>query len=205
MQRGREVLSQPSIHLPTLLSVEQDFYSLYYTFQPDLSTLRARWRNVDKTIDSEDLTPIQRRTLHCIQGRVLGLALMVAITINRSLTALDPAELALKYEAEQMAEEILELAHVLQIYRPLGALSILLPLGAAWVGADPGTNAEGDRNGVADNEFRTEGLVDTESVAGSTRARVEAALLDYTKDVYGEEAKLTTEYLQWFQRQFSLR
>ena len=189
MQRAREASSQQDLN--SLLEVTSELRTLYQAYQPTLGRLRMRCSWVEDAEGSEDplkavlmrqagpgnpLTPKMRRMVHCHYSKMLAFGAAVAICINSVLAALEGGNAQLREESAQLSLEILGLADTVSVYRPLGAASMVLCLTAAWVGT---------------GDF-------------CVRRRIEAALTDYGRDIFGKEAETLTECLGWWQRQLTL-
>ena len=75
-----------------------------------------------------------------------------------------------------MSRKIFELPSVVAAHRPLGALSMTLSLGAAWVG-------------TTDKRVRED---------------IEGTIADFQRDLHGSKAAFAEEDWTWCRKQFSL-
>ena len=178
MQRGRIALKQsPLINRDAILEIQSEINILYQRFQPILHELRARWLKFE-TSDMFEVhyTAQQKRFVHCHYARMLAFGAAVALVINCVLASLGEGNSVLQSENERLVEEILELGHVLKAYRPLGAMSTTIWLGAAWVATqDP-----------------------------ALRAKIEEMVVYYQKDLEEKGNVVPGENLDWYRRQFTL-
>ena len=117
---------------------------------------------------------------------MLAFALAIGLTINYSLITLIPTDLYLKQEIVQMVEEILELADIIIVYRPLASLSTTVSLSAALAGI----NAVGSVLSV--------------SHAADLTSKIERRLEDDMAQIYGETVKITDEDRKRYRRPFVL-
>ena len=190
MQRVREFVSRqssPASLSRTALLLEQEFRSLYNSYQPILSKFRTRWNTIDETLISDTLTPLQKRFAHCQHSRMLAFALAISLVIDCSLVTLNITNTAIAQEIVQIVEEILELADVVKAYRPLANISTMLGLVAA-LGAISVTRD------VMSAEY-----------AARLTAEIEARLEDDMTNLYGERVELTDEDRDKCRAQFALR
>ena len=184
MQRGRAALKlPPHSRTPEVWKLQREIRALHQTYQPVLETLRDRWKGVGSSVLRNDaFNAVQKRTLHCHFARVLGLGLAVGIAINCALLRLSISisqqGSSLRDEIKGMVLEIVELELTLKEYRPLGALSMTMALGAAWVG-------------TKDLELKK---------------RIEALGLEYQRDIDGREITVEDMNKEWdcHRKQFSL-
>ena len=189
MQKGRDLLSlqiSTILRASMLSSLSQELRSLYLSFQPVLSKFRTRWYTIDETLSSEALTPFQKRCIHCNHSRMLAFALAIGLAINYSLVTLIPTDLYLKHEIVQLVEEILDLADIIVVYRPLASLSTTVSLSAALAGI----NAVGSVLSV--------------SHAAELTSKIEGRLEDDMAQIYGETVKITDEDRKKYRRPFVL-
>lgn len=174
MRRGRVALKQSNSTYSrndAVYEVQRDVSALYETYQPVLEKLRKRWRDIDTNVMcNASFTTVQKRTLHCHCSRVLALGLAIGIVINRLWSAVGNGYPSLQLETRRMAEEILELDEVVRMYRPLGAMTMLLSLGAAWMSTS----------------------------YTKIKDRIEAMAVDYIRDIDGSGAIVKQEDLDWF-------
>ena len=166
MQRGREALK--SSCPATVLELNHEVRTLYESFQGPLADLRSRFNAFDKeavTLPSIDL----RNVLHSHYARSYGLGLTIGIIINCLLISLKGGgdHLILRQEACRMSDEILQLANIVQRYRPLGALYMTICLCAAYVGV----------------------------VEKDARARIRVVLADYRRDIFGPRSEFSSTHL----------
>lgn len=179
MQRGRQALKHATPFAGEVQEIQREVAALHQTYQPILEELRARYRNLGTKVMSNDTFTVgQKRQIHCHCARMLGFGLAVGIGFNCVLSALSPENTTsdLRQDNESIVAEILELEGALAPYRPLGALMVLLTLGAAYVGTvDPGI-----------------------------KAKIVALAEDYQSDIDGSGCGLDGEGLEWYQKQFTL-
>ena len=184
LQRGRVALKPPlqDRNPATIAEIRCEMYAIYQIYGPSLSAIRHRWRSIDSnTLNNPTLSQSQKRICHCNFSRIFGFALTVSIAINSALVALDDLsekETPFEIENARMADEILDLAPVVGLYRPLAASVMTLCLGAAWVGArDP-----------------------------ETRKQIEDTAIDFQKDFYGVGGPGASQgSFEWCAKQFSLQ
>ena len=178
MQRGREALKRPDVSRFALLEVRSELRSLYQAYQPILKTIRERLRAIDAGVAAgSSLTSGVRRMIHCHHSRMLAFGLTIGVALACVLGAIEKDSDQLREESAHMSREILELAEVVTVYRPLGALLMTVSLVAAWVGTS-----------------------DT-----VLRARIKASLVDYLRDIRGPTAALATADLEGCLKHFTLR
>lgn len=178
MRRGRDALKRPESSRSALLGVISELRSLHQAYQPILKTLREQQRSIDTSVVAGNpSTAGLRRMLHCHHSRMLAFGLAVGIVLDCVLGNLKIDDYGLRQDSAQMSHEIFELAGIVAAYRPLGALSMTLCLSAAWCG-------------VADTE---------------TKARIEALIVDYLRDIHGPKAAFATADLEGYLKHFALR
>lgn len=177
MQRGQDALENPCALRSALLQVTLEARSLHEEYQSVLTELRDRLcgpcgNMFSLSQDTFNLAPI----LVAHFSRMYGLGLMVGITINSVLIALDPESIHLRQDSSQMAEEILKLAEFSHQYRPLAAMYMLVCLPVAWVGA----------------------------IRPKTKADIRAMLLDYQRDLKRSKVTISNAELNWLVQRFNL-
>lgn len=179
MQRGRLALKHATPFAGEVREIQREVAALHQSFLPILEDFRERYRNLDTKVMSKDtFTTGLKRQIHCHCARMLGFGLAIGIAFNCVLSTLSPDNTMglLRQDNERMVGEILDLEGALAAYRPLGALMVLLSLGAAYVGTtDP-----------------------------QTRAKIVALGSDYQRDIDGSGCGLEGEGLEWYQKQFTL-
>ena len=188
MWKGRKSLSPdttPKTRSSIISSLQQDLRSLHHSFQPILSKLRTRWYSVDEMMGSGSLTSFQKRFIHCGHLRLLAFALAIGLVIDNSLVTLTPTDMVMKQEIVQLVDEIVDLADVVVIYRPLGHLSTAVSLGTALTGI----NAVGSLISVAR--------------AAELTTKIETRLEDDLANLYGETVKITDEDREKYRRPFT--
>lgn len=139
IRRGRDVLRN-GFHDPTLLT-EVDIQ--YQRMKEVLTKMKLRMMSVEVPAADKDIDLTGQGFLYALYQRGYGLGIFVAIILNCIMTALDTHVDELNLEAAIWAEEVLDIAHQAQIYRPLGAGYVIISLLAAFAGAtDPRTRSQ---------------------------------------------------------------
>ncbi|KAL6718323.1 hypothetical protein ACLMJK_004412 [Lecanora helva] len=179
LQRGRLALKH-SFNGEPVERIRNELYDVYQTYAPVVASLRHRWRNIDtNTLNNPMLNTAQKRIMHCNHSRIFAFGLAIGLIINSALCTLSVPtnEIALiRDESTSMASEILELAPIVGMYRPLGAAAMTLCLGAAWVAA-------GDSR---------------------IREQIEAMAMDFQGDFHSEGTRITKADLCWYSMRFNL-
>ena len=179
MQRGRRALRSQPQPISTLLDLQKEGRALREAFEPNMKSLRERWKDTDSNVAVQyPKYAYLNAIIHAHFSRSYGMALAVGIILNCILAALEKNTDGLREESSHLSEEILHLAEVVDQYRPLGTLYMLFSLVAAWVGAtDP---------------IRKE--------------MVRICLNGYQRDIQGELAKTTSSTdLESLERRFYLK
>ncbi|KAG8530539.1 uncharacterized protein KY384_005042 [Bacidia gigantensis] len=120
--------------------IQSDILCLLVEYQIILGKLRDRWERTKQNIVPAGFDSYEaRRLLHCHHARMLAFGLSVGILVNCLRKNLNRAsQVSISQESSQMSEEIVELAQMLVVYRPLGSIVFGFFLGIAWIGAsDP--------------------------------------------------------------------
>ncbi|CAO1603077.1 hypothetical protein XANCAGTX0491_006670 [Xanthoria calcicola] len=119
----------PSLNL---LSLELEVRALLEDIRPIITKSRDR-------LDSFDATAVPAVLSNHLQAhypRSLAMALGVGIILNCMLSGLEGASsTAVCEESVLWSEEIVQLAEICNIYRPLGSMAMLIALRMAWCGA----------------------------------------------------------------------
>lgn len=131
IRRGRNVLRK-GFYDPTLLT-EVDMQ--YRRMKEVLARMKLRMLSVEVPAADREIDLTGQAFLYALYQRGYGLGIFVAIIMNCILTALDISVDELNNQAAIWAEEVLDIAHQAQIYRPLGAGYVILSLLAAFAGA----------------------------------------------------------------------
>lgn len=148
MRRGRQALKTPTFSFSDLADIQRGMHTLRESFAPHLKGLRERWQETDSSIAM--LYPEFMRSkairgiMHAHFSRSYGMALACEIILNCMLAAIqgNDAPAALSEESSSLSDEVLHLAGIVNQYRPLGTLYMVVGLLAAWVGAvDPARKA----------------------------------------------------------------
>ena len=177
MQRGRYALRSPSQPTCTLLHIQMEVRHFRDSFGPKLESLRKRWIDSDSSVSMQFVSPHLKAILHAHYSRSYGMALAIEILINCILAALEGSTGDLNDESSQLSDEVLNLAKVVDRYRPLGTLYMIISLVAAWVGTPDPTKKE----------------------------IVRARLIIYQRDVQGPSATMSSEHLEFIKRRFYLK
>ena len=180
MDRGRYALKSYLPNSLKFLGVREEVRSLRDSFAPNLEGLRDRWINTNSSIASQypEFTA-HKEIIHAHYSRSYGLAVAIGIILNCVAAALegDTPELELSNQSSQLSDEIVNLADVVNQYRPLGAVYMVLCLAVAWVGAkDP-----------------------------AKKATIEPMLLLYMRDIQGPSATTLSMGLDFLERKFTLK
>ena len=136
MRRAKATLENSNRCQADLISLQGEARWVRNSLEPQLSSLHQRLHTIGEIAVSgnSELNPwLGLRSCHYIRSYSLGLA--VAIFINEIQVALSADPSGILKESHQFATEIVSLAKLASQYRPLGAYSMGLCLGAAELGA----------------------------------------------------------------------
>lgn len=178
MHRGRDALNDTQGRQLALLELREEMLSLRDDSRAIIEGLRDRSCAIDAKIASGDWIPTGLAAIapaHCSSGYGLGLA--AGVLINCVLGSLGTNDIDLREESGQMAAEIVRLAGILTKYQPLASASMVICLGAAWVGV-------------------TDAFV---------RERTQELLADYVTTFSTHEVFLSTADLEYLVRRFTLQ
>jgi hypothetical protein len=105
---------------------------LYQTSKTMLTQLRTNWVGCQYPNSQNELSSV---IMYAYYQRVYGLGLLIATIINCVLRTFASAseEKELVSDSELWIKETFELAHVANMYRPLGSAYITISLGSAWL------------------------------------------------------------------------
>lgn len=119
----------PSLNL---LSLELEVRALLEDIRPIITKSRDRWDSFDATA----VPGVLSNHLQAHYPRSLAMALGAGIILNCMLSGLEGASsTAVCEESVLWSEEIVQLAEICRIYRPLGSLAMFIVLRMAWCGA----------------------------------------------------------------------
>ena len=178
MHRGRSALSSQSLLVSTLLDIQQEVRTLRDSFGPNLKSLRERWKDTDSSLAMQYAEIMHLKTIiHAHFSRSYGMALAVGIVLNCMLAALGGNIAELSEESSQLSDEVLNLAGIVDQYRPLGALYMIVCLIGAWVGATDPTK----------------------------KAVVRTCLIGYQRDIQGQSVAISLAELEFLERRFYLK
>ena len=178
MHRGRCALRSASQPVSTLQDLHREARTLRDSFEPSMKSLRERWKGTNSSLVKQYPGYAHLKDIiHAHFSRSYGMALAVGIMLNCVLAALEGDTGGLKEESSQLSDEILNLAEVVDQYRPLGTLYMIISLAAAWVGATDPIKKE--------------------------MARV--CLIGYQRDVQGPSATTSSTDLEFLERRFCLK
>ena len=135
MHRGRNALRSGSLLPEALLAIREEVRSLHDSFTPVLGSLRERWLHTDDSIAVQypDFKA-HKAIIHSHYSRSYGLALALGIIFNCMLSTLEVSNESFTTDSEELADEVITLGVVVDQYRPLGTVYMVLCLAAAWVG-----------------------------------------------------------------------
>ena len=177
MERGRRALRSPSLPSP-LSDIQKELRSLRDYFGPHLKSLRERWTDTDSSIATQYPDFLQQKgIIHAHFSRSYGMALAAGIIFNCILAAVGGSSAELSQETSQLSDEVVTLAGVVDQYRPLGTIYMILCLAAAWAGATDPTK----------------------------KAIVGTHLLSYQRDIKGPSATLDSAELAFIEARFYLK
>ena len=178
MDRGRHALRSLSLPDPVLVGIQEEVRDLRHSFGSNLESLRNRWIDTDSSIAMQYPGFMQQKPIiHAHFSRSYGMALALGIILNCMLAALDGNISEFDEESSQLSNEVLNLAEIVDQYRPLGTMYMILCLVAAWVG--------------------TKGW--------AQRAFLKMRLTSYIKDVHGPSAKGPSADLERIEKRFYLK
>lgn len=106
----------------------------YAASQKLLLQLHKQWAE-GRTLDPN--SALKNTILHAYYQRAYGIGLLIVTILNWLLGALTPPldAIGLIADSTNLVAQILELAQVANIYRPLGSGYVLVVLSAAWLAA----------------------------------------------------------------------
>ncbi|KAL8999564.1 MAG: hypothetical protein Q9169_001653 [Polycauliona sp. 2 TL-2023] len=131
IQRSQAALimhEAPSLHL---LPLELEARALHENLKPIHTRLRERNEKYDKNSVPAAIS----NHLHTHYRRSLAMALGVGILLNCVLSGLEGTSTTVCEESASWSDEIVDIAELCKIYRPLGSMSMLVALRMAWAGA----------------------------------------------------------------------
>ena len=175
MQQARSARKNPISSHNTLLAIRREMRQLHEDFAPILKRLRARRKEMEANFTGAHLVG-RMRVIHCSHTRTLAFGAAIGITISNVLSQLEGGNKALQRESNDLSQEILGLAEANAIYKPFGGMDMVVWLGAAWTG----------------------------STDDATRSRILALNTEYQKAVFGPDATVTDEELEWCMQEFSI-
>ena len=184
MDRGRSALKTAKPNDPSLQDLLIEAHALRQESSFYLAALRERCQNLDHSIattypwmlDQGSMDGL-RKILHAHFSRSYGMALAISLIVNCVLLALQGDDSAIRQESKQFACEVVELADVVRVYRPLGAMYMVICLAAAYVS-------------VEEKELKQ---------------KIGAYITDYQRDIKGEGSTLYDDGLRQIQRRFKLQ
>lgn len=129
IRRGRAATNEEEIAI-----LRDELKPVYEASQKLLLQLHKQW--VDGRILYAD-NVLKKAILHAYYQRAYGVGLLIVTIFNWVLRAFTPRTNAMQLIADStnLVTEILELAQVANMYRPLGSAYILIALSAAWLAA----------------------------------------------------------------------
>ncbi|KAL8672374.1 MAG: hypothetical protein Q9168_003146 [Polycauliona sp. 1 TL-2023] len=131
IQRSKAALILYEPPSTNLLALELEVVTLLDELKPIISRIRDRSNTFDKTAVPVALSDhLQAHYL-----RSLALALGVGIILNCVLSGLEGTPTIICEESTLWSDEIVQVAEICLMYRPLGSMSILIALQMAWAGA----------------------------------------------------------------------
>ncbi|KAL8893800.1 MAG: hypothetical protein Q9192_004909 [Flavoplaca navasiana] len=131
IQRSKAALilhEPPSLHL---LSLELEARALLDLIRPVITQLRDRFDNFDAKSFPEKLSDQLRA--HYMRSLAMGLG--VGIVLNCVLSGLEGTPSVVYDESVLWSGEIVRIAELAVVYRPLGSMAMLIALRMAWSGA----------------------------------------------------------------------
>ncbi|KAI4270330.1 MAG: hypothetical protein L6R38_007164 [Xanthoria sp. 2 TBL-2021] len=131
IQRSKAALilhEPPSLHL---LGLELEVRALLEDIKPIITKTRDRLDSFDGT----SVPAVLSNHLQAHYFRSLAMALGVGIILNCVLSGLEGTSTTICEESVLWSEEIVQLAEICTIYRPLGSMAMLIALRMAWPGA----------------------------------------------------------------------
>ncbi|KAL9037093.1 MAG: hypothetical protein Q9180_003921 [Flavoplaca navasiana] len=130
IQRSKAALilhEPPSLHL---LSLELEARALLDRIRPVITRLRDRFDNFDAKSFPEKLSDQLRA--HYMRSLAMGLG--VGIVLNCVLSGLEGTPSVVCDESVLWSDEIVRIAEMAVVYRPLGSMAMLIALRMAWSG-----------------------------------------------------------------------
>ncbi|KAL8842043.1 MAG: hypothetical protein Q9176_002981 [Flavoplaca citrina] len=130
IQRSKAALilhEPPSLHL---LSLELEVRALLDHIRPVITRLRDRFDNFDAKSFPEKLSDQLRA--HYMRSLAMGLG--VGIVLNCVLSGLEGTPTVVCDESVLWSDEIVRIAELAVVYRPLGSMAMLIALRMAWSG-----------------------------------------------------------------------
>ncbi|KAL8677712.1 MAG: hypothetical protein Q9186_005896 [Xanthomendoza sp. 1 TL-2023] len=131
IQRSKAALilhEPPSLHL---LNLELEVRALLEDINPMITRLRDR----NDTFDKNAVPALISNHLGTHYLRSLAMALGVGIILNCVLSGLEGTSMIVCEESTLWSDEIVRIAEICTVYRPLGSMNMLVALRMAWAGA----------------------------------------------------------------------
>lgn len=178
MQRARSAMTTEDVQNTDLQPLKTECQELYSKIELILAAARAYLGKDDISLLSDYTGPPQRMTfVHAFRTRSYGFALMAAILIDCIARSLDNRRQDDSNHLRCFAQEIIELAKIAQVYRPLGSMYMLACLSAAYIATDDST----------------------------TQAMSADLLQDYRMDLSGPNTTPLKKELDWLKQRFMLK
>ncbi|RDL40883.1 uncharacterized protein BP5553_00862 [Venustampulla echinocandica] len=178
MERGRYALKESLMSESTILELQSEVLKLRESYGPILSSFRERWESIESSRGTQYPRIFLSETqIHSHYSRTYCMALAINILLNCVLVALGGTNPQVRRETPQFSDEILKLDEVVNKYRPLGAMYMIICLPAAWIGAtDP-----------------------------KTKAAIAGCLLKYQRDLYGPTATPSSAEQELLEKRITLK
>lgn len=136
VQRRRSIYSKEPLDALALIHTAWELKQLQQEFQPVLESVCKQYNQARLNLSSDrPVTSQQKHMTHAFWTRIYSLFLVAAVLISSLLQASNVPGTTSDIPSSFYSLEILRISGEMEQYKPMGAMTLVLSLPAAWFGA----------------------------------------------------------------------